>query len=80
MIDEYRNPNMDDSFISAGWSGGGCGVVCPKQETTLWQGLDNHLVCVANIDGGLGGVAALQSVDSAEVQFGGNPDHYPRAR
>ena len=71
---------MDVSFGTAGGSGSGCGVVCPKQEATLQQSLDNHLVCVANIDSGLSGVAALQSVDSAEVQLSGDAYDYPCAR
>ena len=71
---------MDDSFGAAGRSGGGHGVVCPKQETTLRQSLDNHLVCTADADGGLGGPAALQPAHSAEVQLGGDTDHHPCTR
>ena len=63
---------MDVNLVAAGRSGSGHGVVCPKQETTLRQSIDNHFVCTANTDGGLGGVAALQPADSAEVQLGGD--------
>lgn len=79
-IDEHRNPHLDACFGAACWSGGGYGVVCPKQETTLRQSIDNHIVFVANIDGGLGGVVALQPTDSSEVQLGGDPDDYPCTR
>jgi hypothetical protein len=65
---------LDVGFGAAGRSGGGHGVVCPKQETTLRQSLDNHFVCTANIDSRLSGFAAFQSSDKAEVQFGGNAD------
>jgi len=71
---------MDVSPLAAGWSGSGCGVVCPKQETTLRQSLDNHLVFAAYLDGGLGGIAALQPADSAEVQLGGDAYNHPRTR
>ena len=67
---------MDVSLVAAGWCSGGHGVVFPKQEATLWQSLDNHLVCAADIDGRFGGLAALQPADTAEVQFGGNTYDY----
>ena len=69
---------MDGNRIAASRSGSGHGVVCPKQETTLRQSIDNHLVCAANVDGWYSGVAALQPVDKAEVQLSRNPDHHPR--
>lgn len=71
---------MDVSLIAAGWSGGGYGVVFPQQEATLWQSIDNHFVCAANDDGRLGGLTALQSVDKAEIQFGGNAYNHSCAR
>ena len=71
---------MDDSFIAAGRSGCSFGVVCQKQETTLRQSVECHLVRSSDIDGGSGGVAALQPADSAEVQFGGDPDDYSCTR
>ena len=71
---------MDDSRIAAGWCSGGHGVVFPKQETALWQSLDNHFVCAADYDGWLGGVVALQPADKAEIQFGGNTCDYPCPR
>ena len=67
---------MDVSLIDAGWSGGGHIVVFPKQEATLWQSLDNHIICTANLDGWVGGFVALQPVDSAEIQFGGDAYDY----
>ena len=70
---------MDVGFGAAGWSGGGHGVVFPKQEATLWQSLDNHLVCTADIDSWLSGLVAFQPADKAEIQLGGDPDDYPRA-
>ena len=71
---------MDDSFVSANWYSSGHGVVCPKQEAALRQSVDNHIVCVANLDGGLGGVADFQPFDSAEVQLGGDAYNHPCAR
>lgn len=68
---------MDDSFGAAGRSGGGHGVVCPKQETALRQSVECHIVCVADIDSGAGGSATLQPTDSAEVQLGGDTYDYP---
>ena len=79
-IDEHRNPHLDVSCIAVGWSGSGHGVVCPKQETTLWQSVDNHFVRIANFDCESGGVAALQPAHSAEVQLGGDPDPHSCAR
>ena len=58
---------MDVSLVAANWCSGGHGVVFPKQETALWQSLDNHFVCAAGIDGGLGGFAAFQSSDTSEA-------------
>ena len=71
---------MDVSLIAAGWSGSGRIVVFPKQETTLWQSIDNHLVCATNLDGWPGGLAALQPADKAEIQFGGNAYNHSCAR
>ena len=71
---------MDVSLVAAGWCSGGHIVVFPKQETTLWQSLDNHFVCAADYDGWLGGVAAFQPAHSTEIQFGGNTNYHPRAR
>ena len=79
-IDEHRNPHLDVGFGAAGGSGSSHGVVCPKQETTLWQSVECHTVCTPDIDCGFGGVVALQPADSAEVQLGGNPDDYPCTR
>ena len=76
----HRNPNMDVSSCAAGWSGSSYGVVFPKQETTLWQGTDNHLVRIANLDGWIGGLAALQPADKAEIQLGGNANNHLGAR
>ena len=71
---------MDVGIIAAGWSGGSHIVVFPKQETTLWQGVDNHLVCATNLDGWPGGLVALQPADKAEIQFGGDAYDYPCPR
>ena len=71
---------MDVSFVAAGWCSGSRIVVFPKQETALWQSIDNHFVCAADIDSRYGGAAALQPVDKAEVQFGGDANHYPCTR
>ena len=54
---------MDVSLIAAGWSGGSHCVVFPKQEATLWQSLECHIVRSSDFDGGFGGLAALQSAD-----------------
>ena len=54
---------MDVSLIDAGWSGGGHIVVFPKQEATLWQSLECHIVRSSDFDGGSGGLAALQPAD-----------------
>ena len=70
---------MDTCCVAAGWSGSGHGVVCQKQETTLRQSFDNHLVYTANFDVGPSGVAAFQPADKAEVQLGGDSDNYPCA-
>ena len=70
---------MDVSRIAVGWTGGGHIVVFPKQETALWQSLDNHFVYPADDDGRLGGLAALQPADKAEIQFGGNTYNHPCA-
>lgn len=79
-IDEYRNSHLDVSLIAAGRSGGGHIVVFPQQETTLWQAIDNHLVCTTNLDCRIGSLVALQPADSAEIQLGGNANHYPCPR
>ena len=71
---------MDVSPRAAGWSSSSHGVVCPKQETTLRQSIECHFVCATNIDDRLGGAAAFQPADPSEVQFGGDPNHYPRSR
>lgn len=71
---------MDVSLIAAGRSGGGHIVVFPKQETTLRQSIDNHFVCITNLDCRIGGLAAFQPADSAEIQLGGNANHYPCPR
>ena len=71
---------MDVGFVAAGWSGGGHSVVLPKQETTLWQSLECHIVRSSDFDGGFGGLAALQPADSSEVQFGGDTYDYLCAR
>ena len=71
---------MDVGFIAVGWSGGGHIVVFPEQEATLWQSLECHVVCTSDFDCRIGGIAALQPIDKAEVQFGGDTYNYPRAR
>ena len=58
---------MDVGFGAAGGSGGGYGVVCPKQETTLWQSVECHTVRSSDFDGGFGGIATLQPTDTSEV-------------
>ena len=69
---------MDDSCFPAGWPGSGFGVVFPQQKATLWQSIECHSVCAPNIDGGIGGFAAVQPFDSAEIQLGGDAYDYPR--
>lgn len=71
---------MDVNRIAAGRFGSGHGVVFPKQEATLWQSLECHLVCATNTDSWLGGFAAFQPADKAEIQFGGDTNHYPCTR
>ena len=71
---------MDVNRIDAGWCSSGHGVVFPKQEATLWQSLECHLVCATNTDSWLGGFAAFQPADKAEIQLGGNAYDYPCAR
>ena len=71
---------MDVGLGAAGRSGSGYGLVCPKQETTLRQSIECHSVCAANADSGFGGIVALQPLDSAKVQLGGDTYDYPRAR
>ena len=67
---------MDVGFIAVGWSGGGYSVVFPKQEATLWQSLECHFVCATNLNSRIGGVAAFQPADKAEIQFGGDAYDY----
>jgi hypothetical protein len=71
---------LDVNLVAAGRSGSGHGVVCPKQETTLRQSIECHIVRSSDFDSGFGGIAAFQPIDSAEVQFGGDPNHHPCAR
>ena len=71
---------MDVSIVTAGWSGGGHNVVFPKQETTLQQSFECHIVCTTDFDCWLGGLAALQPIDKAEIQFGGNAYNHSCAR
>ena len=71
---------MDVGLGAAGGSGGGYGVICPKQETTLRQSVECHIVRSSDFDGGSGGVAALQPADKAEVQLGGDPYNHPCSR
>ena len=71
---------MDVSLVAADWSGSGHSIVFPKQEATLWQSLDNHFVCVTDDDCRLGGLAAFQPADKAEIQFGGDAYDYPCPR
>ena len=70
---------MDVSLIAAGWSGGSHCVVFPKQEATLRQSIEYHFVCTTDFDCWLGGIAALQPIDKAEIQFGGDPNYHPSA-
>jgi hypothetical protein len=67
---------MDVNLILAGWPGIGCIVVFPKQEATLWQSVECHIVCASDFDCRLGGLVALQPTDKAEIQFGGNTYDY----
>lgn len=71
---------MDVSIVAAGWSGSGHIVVCPKQETTLWQSIECHLVRTPDLDGGIGSLAALQSAYPAEIRFGGDANDHPCPR
>ena len=71
---------MDVSVVAASWFGSSHIVVFPKQEATLWQSLECHLVYAADIDGRLGGFAAFQPADKAEIQLGGDAYDYPCAR
>ena len=71
---------MDVNRIAAGRFSSSHIVVFPKQETALWQSLDNHFVCAANIDCWLGGITAFQPADKAKIQFGGNAYDYLGAR
>ena len=71
---------MDVSLIPAGWPGSGRIVVFPKQEATLWQSLECHFVCATNLNSRIGGVAAFQPADKAEIQFRGDTNHYPCPR
>ena len=71
---------MDVSLVAAGWSGSCHIIVFPKQETTLWQSIDNHFVCAANDDSRIGGLVAFQPTDKAEIQFSGDAYNHPRAR
>ena len=66
-LDEHRNPHLDVSIVAAGWSGGSHIVVFPKQKAILRQSVECHFVCSTDTDGWLGGFAAFQSADKAEI-------------
>ena len=71
---------MDVSLIAAGWSGSGHIVVFPKQEATLRQSLECHIVCASDFDCRLSGLVALQPADKAEIQLGGDAYDYSCTR